>query len=320
MLELSTTAAPAHWLTAVLPQAPICQLQGDGLLQLTTASITPVSAPLRHALGNLPVTRRTIVAVDPTGAHWRLRRPHGETSEFWLLQSLSDSRRLSLQNFRTAFAARLANSLLHELRNPLNALGLQCDLLGRTLKPAASAEVLVQTAGRVVQMKERLRDLLERQNSMVGLWLSDPQPAETRPELAALVDESLRLLRSYGAQREVRLQAEDLSALGLLTAPGNSIPIRIVLIAIGLLAIDSAAVPASEDASIGLYATAGADTRDGTAARLEIRAQFAAAALPAELQFADIDEWLATLALLLDGQPIALVRSVDGIELRFLPR
>ncbi|MDB5987090.1 MAG: sensor histidine kinase [Nevskia sp.] len=312
----TSSAYPQHWLAAALPWAQVCQLQGSGLLQLASGATTKVSAPLRQALQDTAATARTIVVVDKAGAPWRLRRAAGKPSDLWLLQSLVDSRRIALQNFRSAFAARLADSLLHELRNPLNALGLQCDLLGRTLKISTNADVLAQVTGRVSQMKERLRDLLERQNSMVGLWLSAADP-EVRLELATLVDETLRLLRSYGSQREVRLQADDLAALRDVATPGDGVAIRIVLIAIGLLAIDSAASAGhtDDDAQVQLQTT----SSSAAAAVLEIRAQFTATTLSGELQFAGFDEWLATLALLLDESPIELSHSAasSSIRLRF---
>lgn len=324
MLDLPSStsrANPAHWLLAALPRAQVCQLGTAGLLQLETGSTTKLSAPLRQALHEAPATDRTLVVVDPAGAPWRLRRAATGAPDIWMLQSLADSRRIALQDFRGVYAARLASSLLHELRNPLNALGLQCDLLGRTLKTLTNADALTQGMARVSQMKDRLRDLLERQNSMVGLWLSAPERSEVQPKLARQIDEALRLLRSYGSQREVRLQADGLAGLDRVATPLDSLSFGIVLIALGLLAIDSAAATARPDegAQVELQTIPGSDI-DGIPASLQIRAHFAASALPAELQLKNFDEWLATLALLLDAQPIELSASTNGIELNFRPR
>jgi signal transduction histidine kinase len=243
----TATPVPPHWRTAALPQAQLCQLHAAGLRSLATGATHKISMALRQALQEPSNAGATLLIVDPATSPWRLRRLAGkDPGELWLLQSLDESRKITLRNFRSVCGAKLASGMLHELRDPLNALGLHCDLLVRTLKMPADTEALTQAAGRVAQMKERLRNLLERQNSMVGLWLSlvDDGPG---PDLNTLVDETLRLLRSYGSQREVRLQSENLAALRLFEAPIGSVFVRIVLTAIGLLAIDSAALSAGPD-------------------------------------------------------------------------
>jgi len=54
-------------------------------------------------------------------------------------------------------------------------------------------------------------------------------------------------------------------------------------------------------------------------ATLNIRASWSAAALPSELQIMNIDEWLATLALLVDDEAVQISRlNVAEIQLTFV--
>jgi signal transduction histidine kinase len=314
----ATSTFPGHWRTAALPAAAFYQARSDALISLATATAVELSAPLQAALKTVAMAGGTLIALDKNAAYWRLRRLPGWPADLWLVQSLAESRRLLLQNFRAVLASRLASSLLHELRNPLNALGLQSDLLTRMLKPAATPEAVAQAAGRVSQMKERLRDLLDRQNSMAGLWLSEPADAPPL-DLPLLLDETLRLLRSYGSQREVRMQAQDLPALGSGTLRLDSMTFRIVLLAIGVLAVDSAATSSIGGDKAVLMQFSAADVHQQRAATLIVRADWRADALPGALHISKLDEWLATLALLLDDQPVQLSQPhATGIRLTFI--
>ncbi|WP_157623111.1 hypothetical protein [Solimonas soli] len=296
---------PAHWRAAAMPDAACHLVTDDGLLPLDgAAALQPSTALLARMRG--AAIGDTLLARGHD-ATWRLRRVAAPASvALWAAQALSESRRCSFMRLRRQLAERLASQLLHELRNPMNALSLHADLLGRLIAMPDSVE-RANASARVI--RERQRDLAARQDALVALWLAAPGPGG-ESDMAAIVAAALRMVRNYGSLHDIRLHADALDALEGSGPPRVAAHVELAIIAALLLACD------------GL-----------SGARQELRAEWLASAPAPVLRIRDAPpadaeaggfEWggrppstaavVATLALLLDEEPLSL--TLHGGELR----
>lgn len=302
MLDLPAAAAPAHWLLAPLPQAPLYLARRDALLRAGSHQPLPASPALLARLSAPAAAGEVLPACDSSAAPWRLRHVcEAGTAQLWQAQPLADSRTLLYAALRDALARRLTEAVLHELRNPLNAMSLHADLLLRLLpgeQPAARAQPSLEV------IRQRIGDLRQRQDAAVALWLGDAAHAETQgAALAAVVDDSMRLLRGHLALHEVRLRGARLEQIGAVRLRRGAAATRLVLMALLLAACAGAAHYRAADGSAEVLLQAGAD---GATLQLELQAPLQAQALARDLADTDQAGLLAALALLLDEAGITL--------------
>ena len=314
-LQLAATTKPVtalHWHAAAFVQANLQVMKGASMIAATSGATTVLAPALAQALQSA-ASNVVVFAEDPQGDPWRLRRV--ANSDCFEVQSLAASRRGCLQQLRSILAAQLSGSLLHELRNPLNALGLQCDLLGRALASPLALDSQTQLVARVAQMRERLRHLLENQNALVASWLAELDPSITA-EPSAVIEDALRLLRSYGSQREVQLRGEQLEALAAIGPLPDALRLRLVITALAVLAVDSSVrlQPAQQEQVIVLRGAKAAAAQRGVRALLLIEGPLHFEALSPHWNCRSLTEFLASLALLLDGTPVALTYPADAPE------
>lgn len=207
-MNAAWTLAPGEdWVQAEPAGGDWCRLVSDGLHRLDDD--VPILLELPPDWSAAPAS--ALALHDTAGARWRLLPAAAHHAR---LQSLADCRAELQQRWRMVLAGWLADSVLHELRNPLNALVLQRDLLERGLmqvvsRGTADAASLEKSLSRLVVIRERLQELHVRQNVAVGLWLVQEQPAAPAAQpLLGTLEQLVRVLRSRCSQAEVRLEGE----------------------------------------------------------------------------------------------------------------
>lgn len=296
--------APEHWRFAPLPQAPLYELDAAGLRGIDTSLRIVPEAALGAAL-RAATAGDIVLAQASDGAVWRLQRL-SQAAALWRVQALSDSRRASFLALRNLASARLVAQVLHELRNPMNALSLHSDLLGRLLQPGAAAPERAATSLKAI--RDRLNDLGTRQNHAVQLWLAAADAVDESPiALTGLVDEILRLLRGLFVLSEIRLRGEALELLDAAAPLRSSAALRLAVIALLLSAHDGAC--RSAEAAAHEVRVRAHDERSHV--RLGVEAPLGLLLAPDEA---------AQLALLLGTERIGVeVESPQSVVLR-LPR
>jgi hypothetical protein len=121
------------------------------------------------------------------------------------IQIAADAERLGcFDRFRAVLGRRLVGDVLHELRNPLNSISLNTEMVAHMLAQPTAVATLPKLQQRVASVKERVLELARRQNALADLWLADPfrkAVAAERPRLA--IERTVRLVRDQLSQREV---------------------------------------------------------------------------------------------------------------------
>jgi signal transduction histidine kinase len=115
----------------------------------------------------------------------------GTLTGVWLIQRHT-TRRLREQRDsarQLAYVGTLAAGLAHEIRNPINALAMQLEMLNEDLGAQADAP-----SGRRVQ---RIRDGLEGVERTVSDFLSYAQPGNQRPAMIDLAEHLPRICRDW---------------------------------------------------------------------------------------------------------------------------
>lgn len=316
MLDLPPRSAaplPPHWRHAPMPDAALCQAWPDRLLReghplaASPALLAQLAAPGQAGA--------TIAAWDSSGTAWRLRRAAVDAVQpLWRIQSIDDSRERLLVALRGLLGRRLTGSVLHELRGPLNALSLHRDLIERVLAGgdlAASAPRLQGSAGVI---RERLRDLAQRQDAAVALWLGEPVPGGV--ELKRLVEDSLRLLRGHLSLQEVLLRSEGLDALAGVHLARGAVEAQLVLIALLLAACAGALRNRVGGGEAELRCVAALEQGRWS---LELQAPCEATELGRELADTDGEGLLAALALLLEPSGLRLEAQPELALTRLSP-
>jgi hypothetical protein len=307
MLDLpaSPAAPPPHWHLAPLPDAPLCEAHPDRLVHAGGHDPVAASPALLAALGQAGAPE-FVFAWDSSGAPWRLRRcAVASARPLWWLQALADSHARLFARLRGLLGRELNGCVLHELRGPLNALSLHADLLGRLLSGDDAAANAPRALNSAEVMRERLRELRQRQDGAVALWLGEPAPGGA--ELARLVEDSLRLLRGHLSLHEVRLRSEALGSIGGARLPRGAAEAQLALIALLVAACAGARQNRGADGAAEVLLVAGAGA---AGLSLEIQAPYDGAALGRELAGTGGDGLLAALALLLE--PSGLRLEADG--------
>ena len=141
---------------------------------------------------------RLLVAVSP------VRTEHGEeVGTALLVRDLTDLKRLEQEARRTESLAafgRLAATVAHEVRNPLNAIAVGVQRLGREFPPREREDEHRKLTG-------LLRSEIDRLNGTVTRFLEIARPPRIEPragDLVSLVRDMVRLL-AEGAPPGVRL-------------------------------------------------------------------------------------------------------------------
>ena len=305
MLDLPSTeadAAPAHWREAPLLNAPLWLAGHERLIRVERHEPIPASPALLARLGQPAAAGEMLLAYDSSGEAWRLRHA-GAAGEMrlWQAQSVNDSRARLYSTLRGLLAQQLTECVLHELRNPLNALSLHADLLARLLSEGAQVE---RTLPSVEVIRHRVGDLRKRQDAAVTLWLGDAALVEAAgADLAEIVDSSLRLLRGHLALQEVRLRSEALQLIGATRLRNGAAQTRLVLMALLLMACAGAKQYRTADDSTEVVMQAAID---GHTLILELQAPIDGQTLGRELADTGTAGLMAVLALLLESAGIAL--------------
>lgn len=308
MLELSIkgTASPWHWDKAPLPAAPLCRARHDGLYGIGKALSVRASATLLAALGSHGPDGAMLMAVESSGAVWRFRRAGSMADDqYWQVQALSESRRRLFAGLRGALAARLSDSVLHELRGPLNAVSLHADLIRRMLPAGQAPMPAVRVAASVDVIKQRLGELGRRQDATAALWLEDPAVnAQPLPAIGTVIESSLRLVRAYLSTQEVQLRSE---SLPLLANPGlkacHPPSLQLVLLAALLLACAGTRRNQGNEGGKAITLAAASSAKGLT---FELRSSLDAGSLAPEVADTDLDGLLATFGLLLEPAGITV--------------
>lgn len=308
MLDLpaaDVAAAPAHWRHAPLPNAPLWLARQDRLIRGERHESIPASPTLLARLNRPAAVGEVLVAYDTSGEAWRLRHAGdagaGAETRLWLAQAVNDSRARLFSTLRGVLAAQLTECVLHELRNPLNALSLHADLMARVLAGGGAVERALPS---IEVIKQRVGDLRRRQDAAVALWLGDPaQPEMASAELRAVVDDSLRLVRGHLALQEVRLRSEALDLIGAARLRSGAAQTRLVLMALLLMACAGAKQYRGADGGAEVLVQA---IGDGNTLIVELQAPLDGQTLGRELADTDTAGLIATLALLLESAGIAI--------------
>jgi len=305
MLDLPSAdaaATPAHWREAPLPGAALLLARRDRLIRADrhepVAAAPALLARLAAAAGDGDV----VVAYDSSGAAWRLRHA-GAAGELqlWQAQSLDDSRARLFSRLRGMLGQQLSESVLHELRNPLNALSLHADLMARLLSGSAQLE---RAQPSLDVIKQRVGDLRRRQDAAVGFWLGDAALAEAAcADLRHVVEDSLRLLRGHLALQDVRLRSEALHLIGSTRLQRGAAQARLALMTLLLMACAGARQFRDADGSSEVMLQT---FIDGHTLILELQAPVDGQALGREAADTDGSGLMAGLALLLESAGIAL--------------
>jgi len=317
MLDLRSkgSAAPWHWRQAPLLDAPLCLARHDGLYRLGHHQPVAASPALLGALSTAGANGEMLIAEDSSGTVWRLRRAGaGDGVHCWQLQYLHESRSRLLGRLRGLLAPRLSACVLHELRNPLNALTLHADLIARLLPEAGRPAPTDRLAASVDIIKQRLRELSERQYSAVALWLEDAAASGSPPlTVSRLVDASLRLIRGYMSLQDVRLRSASLQLPADLHLRGHLAAVQLALLAALLVAC--AGAKRNRTANGGADVVLLADKVDGSLV-LELQSALDGETLARELADTDGAGLFAALALLLEPAGISLDAQPEQALLR----
>lgn len=159
-----------------------------------------------------------------------------------LLQDLTEVhtiRRRLIETEKLSAMAKIAGSVAHEFRNPLNSLFLSADLLEDELSGQEAGETIAPTL-------TAIREEVERLNSIITQYLALSKIAggeRERVDLARLVDEFASEWQARAAQRGVVLKARAERLPCLVLADPNQV--RRVLVNLVENALDAAGARAA---------------------------------------------------------------------------
>jgi signal transduction histidine kinase len=245
LLPDSPLTSARHRLISPMPDAVLFSLADTGLQGYEVEHAVPLSPALAERLRAKSVSGDTFHVSDASGEPWRLRRCGlGAGPGMWRFQSIDHSRCRLMERLRIALAPRLAAQVLHELRNPMNAMSLHADLLARTIPKTEDPVQRARAEASVQVIKTRLADLNQRQGTMVALWLALANPegvgAVSGLTVAAIFENSLQLLRGLFALHNVVLRTENVDRITAGPDRTASQHLHLVLIALLAAACESA--------------------------------------------------------------------------------
>jgi signal transduction histidine kinase len=313
LLQLRS-ATPPWWTAAPLPDAALYVARRNGLDSLDGRSAAAAEPELLEILSADGSPGQIIFARDASGETWRFRRRWAAgQAQLWQLQSLEDSRERLHVRLRSLLGSRLVDRVLHELRNPLNAVSLHADLLERILQETPPAELRQRASPSVEVIKRRLQELRRLQDAAALRWLAGADPEGAPTGFGAVVADSVRLLRGGFSLQNISLRAESLDRLDRL--PLNRGASRVQMVVIALLSMAAAAVQhtkgADDDGELVLRGC------DGAA--LELAAPLDCRSLGHDWVEADTAATLAGLALLVEPDGLHLTVSTQPPLVRLSP-
>lgn len=183
---------------------PASMLFGDDFAASFDAARAGESAPFEHTLGE--GTERRVV-------RWQLTPVKEARSAVDLLAlglDVTEQRTLERRSARAEAMAAigvLTTGLAHEIRNPLNAAGLQLQLLSRRL---AKSELAAEARERLGEPVALVRRELKRLSSLLDDFLGLARPTALQAErvdLGELVGHVVRLQAPLCAERGVSLES-----------------------------------------------------------------------------------------------------------------
>ena len=200
-----------------------------GLLTLTRHTPRPWTSEQRDVAESLAA--QASVALENARLYDESRRA---------FEDLKNAQQELLENQKMAVLGTFASGLAHEIRNPLNSIGLQLSILERRIKRLDSAvtEELRELAGVI-------RSEINRLDGLVGdfLLFSHTKRFHYRPcSIDDIVDEVVRLLRPEAEEARVTLERRSAAPDPLPAVPAD--PERIKQVVINLLRNAIEAVPA----------------------------------------------------------------------------
>ena len=112
-----------------------------------------------------------------------------------------------IRSVRWSVAARLMDSLVHDVRNPLNALAINVEILQEKLSRAAGGAVPATQAKNLQAMREQV----SRVNAMLGEFARFLAPSPTTPavlSLSSTVTDAVAVLGHAGRRARVKVMVD----------------------------------------------------------------------------------------------------------------
>ncbi|HEY1332614.1 MAG TPA: histidine kinase dimerization/phospho-acceptor domain-containing protein, partial [Myxococcaceae bacterium] len=112
-----------------------------------------------------------------------------------------------IRSVRWSAAVRLMDSLVHDVRNPLNALAINVEILQEKLARAAGGEVPPTQAKNLQAMREQVA----RVNGMLGDFARFLAPSPTAPavqSLSSMVRDAVGVLGHAGRRARVKVMVD----------------------------------------------------------------------------------------------------------------
>jgi signal transduction histidine kinase len=137
------------------------------------------------------------------------------------------------QQAQIALLSRLAGTLSHEIRNPLNAIFLHTDILEEELRQPAAGDraQMEQSLATIKAEVTRLHDLM--QDYLALARLSDLQ---REPEnIAALLEDLILEMQGHAVARQVMFRCEGLDDVGVMTVHQSLLRRALLNLLLGML-------------------------------------------------------------------------------------
>lgn len=175
---------------------------------------------LRHAAGEeVPVRANGVRLVPPAGAP-----PDGWEPDrlLFVLQDLTEVHRIRrrlIETEKLSAMAKIAGSVAHEFRNPLNSLFLATDLLEDELDGSAETlEAIAPTLAAIREEIERLNQIITHYLSLSKIATASPEAVDLGAQARAFVEEMQEPSRARGV--ELRVKADE-SSVRVLADPNQ---------------------------------------------------------------------------------------------------
>lgn len=302
------SSATGAWLEAPMPGAVACGVESKGLCDRDRSRRFALHGDLYRRLGGAAATK-TLLAQDQQGQLWRIRPCGGpEAGAGFLLQSLAESRFSLAALLRSAMAQRLAGHVLHELRNPLNALSLYTDVLNMLLPRAGDPGALEKAATALKSIKERLQELTLRQQATVVLWCGEDRLESPIP-ISAIWRDVSRLMAAFLTLKTIPLQSQGLELLEQCPLACPRALLALAWIGLLMMAADAAELQPEghPERRLQLHAAAAS-----SGLRMTVAGPMASSALGVELGVTHTQGAAALLSLLVYPGPAAIELAPDG--------
>jgi signal transduction histidine kinase len=204
-------------MAAVIVMPLIARGQRLGLLVVTREAAEPWTPPQLEVAESLAA--QASLAIENARLYGESRDAYGE---------LKSAQRRLLQNQRMVVLGTFASGLAHEVRNPLNSIGLQLSILERRI-----GRLDGELPGELYELAGIIRSEIRRLDTLVGEFLlfSRTNRVQFAPaNLEDLIDEVVRLMLPEAQQAGVVLRRERLSAEPIPLLPMDAEKMKQVVI------------------------------------------------------------------------------------------